>query len=274
MASMRNWLKGLEVPKDRVVVVHCKAGKGRSGTVACSYLISEEDWSIEDALSRFTQRRMRSGFGEGVSIPSQLRWIKYVDQWTKHQKIYVERSIEILEVHVWGLRDGVKVAVEGYVDEGRTIKTFHTFGKHERQLIDGNALIEPSILQTSNSPASEKAPASSISTPQLPSMNHVNTPPVIKSSLQDHTPGAHAVIYRPSQPLILPTSDIKIDFERRNKATYGWTMVTSVAHVWFNAFFEAKVPKIMVNPPATASLKSHGTLWTASKEVCARVPRH
>ncbi|KAK1907553.1 hypothetical protein P3342_005880 [Pyrenophora teres f. teres] len=40
MASMRNWLH--EKP-GRVAVVHCKAGKGRSGTASCSYLISEED---------------------------------------------------------------------------------------------------------------------------------------------------------------------------------------------------------------------------------------
>ncbi|KAK4697351.1 hypothetical protein P7C71_g705, partial [Lecanoromycetidae sp. Uapishka_2] len=53
-------------------------------------------------------------------------------------------------------------------------------------------------------------------------------------------PGASAVIFRPAKPIILPTSDINIDFERRNRAAYGFTMVTSVAHVWFNAFFESQ----------------------------------
>ena len=46
MASMRNWLKGKDADgKERVAVVHCKAGKGRSGTVSASYLISEEGWT-------------------------------------------------------------------------------------------------------------------------------------------------------------------------------------------------------------------------------------
>lgn len=32
---------------------------------------------------------------------------------------------------------------------------------------------------------------------------------------------------------------MNIDFERRSKAAYtGWAMVTSIAHIWFNAYFE------------------------------------
>jgi protein-tyrosine phosphatase len=62
---------------------------------------------------------MRVGFGEGVSIPSQLRYVGYVDEWTnKMNKKYVEWPIEIVELHVWGLRDGVKVAVDGYIEDG------------------------------------------------------------------------------------------------------------------------------------------------------------
>ena len=225
MASMRDWLNGLEKGSGRVVVVHCKAGKGRSGTIACSYLISEEGWTVNDALARFTGRRMRSGFGAGVSIPSQLRWISYVDRWSKHQKLYVERQVEILEVHVWGLRDGVKVAIEGYVDEGKTIKTFHVFNKPERISMD-----DPQQLDTPVTDGTIDLPTpASASTPQLPT---ASTP--VSTS---------AVIFRPHHPIILPSSDICIDLERRNKATYGWTMVTSVAHVWFNAFFEGRGPE-------------------------------
>lgn len=232
MASARDWLKDPE-HKERILVVHCKAGKGRSGTVACSYLISEEGWTVDDALMRFTARRMRYGFGAGVSIPSQLRWVGYVDWWTKHGKIYVERQIEILEVHVWGLRDGVKVAVEGYIEEGKIIKTFHTFGREERMVMDAkeNRPERPNFsdhLHEKTLPIHEtKAQAHS----------QPNETPVAPTALE---PGASAVIFRPSQPLIIPTSDINIDFERRNKATYGFTMVTSVAHVWFNTFFESQ----------------------------------
>lgn len=237
MASMRDWLKGPESEKGRTIVVHCKAGKGRSGTSACSYLISEEGWTVEDALTRFTSRRMRSGFGSGVSIPSQLRWVGYVDWWTRHGKVYIERQIELLEVHVWGLRDGVKVAVAGYVEEGKVIKTFHTFDRKERMVMNVDSQKIANSASVSDH-LSEKA------LPLQGSNRQTDTShPSYSSSIYSrvaHEPGAAAVLFRPESPIVLPTSDINIDFERRNKATYGLTMVTSVAHVWFNAFFESQ----------------------------------
>ncbi|CZT43670.1 related to protein-tyrosine phosphatase [Rhynchosporium secalis] len=267
MAGMRNWLNeaegnaeeigkyGKKVERKRVVVVHCKAGKGRSGTMACSYLISECGWTPAEALARFTERRMRPGFGQGVSIPSQLRWVGYVDRWTKSGKIYVERQIEIMEVHVWGLRDGVKVQVEGFVDEGKTIKLFHVFTKKERVVIEGNTPggggFKDMVSDMAGFENESKVPRAK-SADQLRSMSEPRT----KTMPQDNSSststsgedtgaesGGSAVIFRPSKRVILPSSDVNIDFERRNKASMGWTMVTAVAHIWFNCFFEGNGPE-------------------------------
>ncbi|CRK37974.1 hypothetical protein BN1708_020429, partial [Verticillium longisporum] len=65
---------------------------------------------------------MRPKFGAGVSIPSQLRTVSYVDRWARHGKKYVDCPIEIVEIHVWGLRSGVKVDIEGFADAGRRIQ--------------------------------------------------------------------------------------------------------------------------------------------------------
>ncbi|KAL5003485.1 protein-tyrosine phosphatase-like protein [Aspergillus recurvatus] len=288
VASMRNWLQRLDgsgqegqenqSKEQRIAVVHCKAGKGRSGTMACSYLISQEGWKMEDVLQRFTERRMRVGFGSGVSIPSQLRWVRYVNRWTNEMgKKYVERPVEILEIHVWGLRDGVKVAVEGYVEDGQKIKQFHLFRKDERTVMSDDTLQSQSSQRSSDTPSEDENNNSSSSNGNLTMTTtkqklnatktsdsstqgqeqHPNSATESDSSLfstttpassstpttttsqppQKHT---HAVLFRPSSPLLLPSSDINIDFERRSKAASytGLAMVTSIAHVWFNPYFE------------------------------------
>ncbi|RMZ86432.1 hypothetical protein DV736_g6345, partial [Chaetothyriales sp. CBS 134916] len=240
MAAMRNWIKRLdEEPQPakerrrRIAVVHCKAGKGRSGTVSTSYLISEEGWKREDALQRFTTRRMRAGFGQGVSIPSQLRYVGYVDRWANELgKKYTERRVEIVEVHVWGLRDGVKVAVEGYVDGGKTIQNFHTFTR------DDKTVVEHGSIETKHAPMSTKdfkKDTEFLTSPTDCSSQSSE----ISSGHNTYTSPVQTVILKPPSALILPTSDVNIDFERRNRAGYtGFTMVTSIAHVWFNVYFE------------------------------------
>ena len=232
---------GPDSKRKRVAVVHCKAGKGRSGTAACSYLISEEGWKKEDALQRFTERRMRVGFGAGVSIPSQLRWVDYVDRWTnKMGKKYVEQPVEIVEIHIWGLRDGVKVAVEGFVEQGKRIEEFHIFDRREKIVVDNGK-----ASQSAKNPLSKPSRSDSDASTPILTRPH----PTAATASQQNPSGPRTssytstfgqiVLLKPSTPIVLPTSDVNIDFERRNKAPYtGFTMVTALAHVWFNAYFE------------------------------------
>ncbi|KAB8336728.1 hypothetical protein FH972_021037 [Carpinus fangiana] len=312
MASMRNWVKADKVEgKDgetkagRVIVGHCKAGKGRTGSMVVSYLLSEEGWSKADALARFTERRMRPGLGAGVSIPSQLRYIDYVERWTQHNKLYVESAVEVTEVHFWGLRDGVKVAIEGYDNEGKTIKTFHVFRRSERDDVDDNDTASgtdspatPGGLSSRNSTDSRAKddhdrPTNTLAgvvaeamakagrkklrsrskskdrTPlgapdSAPTLAHnAPTPGPAPTTIRDKAPDSSPstttpdtataaaadpvgtnTIYRPATPIVLPTSDINLAIERRSRAGYGWTLVTSVAHVWFNVFFEGRGPEL------------------------------
>lgn len=307
--------KQSEAASKRVVVVHCKAGKGRSGTVSCSYLIAECGWKPADALARFTERRMRPGFGEGVSIPSQRRWVGYVDRWARYGKKYVDREVEVVEIHVWGMRDGVRIDVEGFADEGKKMKTFHVFGGDEKIDVDrpaasrsrdssverasagseegGDTSAAESVSSvkaktkkakaiirtlsqraTGNGAARGKAGtgADGIDLPELdpsaaaaaaaPSSRASNLSPPGRISTTEaahranppaEAKGGAAVILKPGKPVVVSTSDVKISARRSSKAptSMGPTFVTSVAHAWFNAFFEGQGPELRGRPESS-----------------------
>jgi hypothetical protein len=242
----------------RVAILHCKAGKGRSGTVACSYLIAERGWSVEGALKRFTERRMRPGWGDGVSIKSQRRWIGYVARWATTRQ-YVESKVEIVEVRVWGMRDGVSLLIRCFVEDGRKIKVAHTWGETEgRRTIEDltdsdkeSSRSDPSktTFKTdfdSSGPPTPDAPKSGASTPRS------NTSLNAAASMLISNPSPPTLtILTPTQPIILPTRDVNLEVERRNKSNYGFpSVITSTAHCWFNTWFEGQDASTN-GPPAT-----------------------
>lgn len=61
---------------ENIAVIHCKAGKGRTGVMICNWLMYSGEWnSPEDSMAYYAA--MRTYNMKGVTIPSQIRYIHY-----------------------------------------------------------------------------------------------------------------------------------------------------------------------------------------------------
>ena len=63
---------------DHYIAIHCKAGKGRTGSMICAYLLfSGLCNTSEEAMFYYAERR--SDKGKGVTVPSQIRYLKHFE---------------------------------------------------------------------------------------------------------------------------------------------------------------------------------------------------
>ena len=72
----------LEDTENGVAAIHCKAGKGRTGTIICSYLCAYSGMTPEESLEFFGRKRTVDG--KGVTIPSQKRYVHYAASLMSH----------------------------------------------------------------------------------------------------------------------------------------------------------------------------------------------
>lgn len=79
-ACVRDWMSA---DSRNVIAIHCKGGKGRTGTMVCTWLIDSDQFeSAQESLDYFGERRtdksMSSKF-QGVETPSQSRYVGYYE---------------------------------------------------------------------------------------------------------------------------------------------------------------------------------------------------
>lgn len=85
----------LNADPQNVVAVHCKAGKGRTGTMIASYLM----WAgmartADEALHIFNH--VRTADGEGVTIPSQIRYVRYFERLIRQPSLDPDKAHALL----------------------------------------------------------------------------------------------------------------------------------------------------------------------------------
>lgn len=119
-----------------VAVLHCKAGQGRSGTMACVYLIAEHGQPWQQAIDIFTSKRMRFGFGPGVSIKSQVRYLQYTNSWSEAGRYYpfLEKSIKVESITLCCARyHDIIVKISDY--GANQVRKQHTFDPVEQTIV-------------------------------------------------------------------------------------------------------------------------------------------
>jgi protein-tyrosine phosphatase len=81
LEEMDHWLS--QDPQN-VIAVHCKNGRGRTGVAIAAYLLYKRVVTDPDEALKYFNRK-RSVVGEGVTIPSQKRYVKYIEMISSHQ---------------------------------------------------------------------------------------------------------------------------------------------------------------------------------------------
>ncbi|XP_067145763.1 phosphatidylinositol 3,4,5-trisphosphate 3-phosphatase TPTE2-like isoform X1 [Apteryx mantelli] len=103
-ASVREWINQDE---KNIIAIHCKGGKGRTGTMVCTWLIDSDQFeSAKESLDYFGERRTDRSTStkfQGVETPSQSRYVGYYEILKNkyNLKLPPERQLKIknLKIH-------------------------------------------------------------------------------------------------------------------------------------------------------------------------------
>jgi len=92
--------KFLEEDNKNVVAIHCKAGKGRTGTfISCLLLYLNIFDTAADCLKYYGMMRVENG--KGVTVPSQIRYVFYFEQIIKNN---IESPIQFKNICINKIR--------------------------------------------------------------------------------------------------------------------------------------------------------------------------
>ncbi|KAB1267611.1 Phosphatidylinositol 3; 4; 5-trisphosphate 3-phosphatase TPTE2 [Camelus dromedarius] len=129
LAFSRDVEKWMAQDEENIIVVHCKGGKGRTGTMICAYLLASERFTTaEDSLYYFGERRTdksTSNKYQGVETPSQTSLVlqsRFVGYFAKvkntynlhlpPRKILKINKFVIYSIHGVGKGDGSDLEVQ------------------------------------------------------------------------------------------------------------------------------------------------------------------
>ena len=151
-SSVQQWL---ERDPRNVAAIHCKAGKGRTGTMICAYLV----WSgvkVDDALRDYGCKRTHNG--KGVTIPSQRRYVLYTDALrnggvaVSEPPLFAVRSLMLHSPPAWATGRGVFLTIELVHVEDAVARAWRTWKVYDHRKAPGGGAA-PTVLVGGEDPA-------------------------------------------------------------------------------------------------------------------------
>jgi hypothetical protein len=117
---MDAFLHEIKDPKN-VIVIHCKAGKGRTGLMTTSYLLFKGCCKTAiEAIQFYGNRRTTNG--EGLTIASQIRYLGYFE------KLLSKLPIKDYPIALMNFLDNPEDVIEKYIPTARRPVTFINIG--------------------------------------------------------------------------------------------------------------------------------------------------
>jgi hypothetical protein len=85
---------------NNVVVVHCLAGKGRTGVAICCYLLYSGRFdNADEAMKYYAKKRFHGNVG-GVTQPSQVRYVRYFAEILSRKRTIHARFVNLTSIQM------------------------------------------------------------------------------------------------------------------------------------------------------------------------------
>ncbi|AMD19728.1 HCL423Cp [Eremothecium sinecaudum] len=198
----------LSLDSARVAVIHCKMGKGRSGTVTIAYLMKYRQIPMIESCHLFMSTRFKPGISRGVTIYSQLRYLRYHETFICYDATQRPQIIEQLKKSAFTIT---------------SLEFTNALGTITRDIIGAACIIEIKIQKYT--PGNDG---------------------LIDLFCIECDDDEEIVNYIDGKCIVTPntiidTSDMRISFGLRSRTTEfinSVTKLTSTAYCWLNLFWE------------------------------------
>jgi len=125
----------LDESPENVAVIHCKAGKGRTGLMICCWLLFAKDWDTADNAMKF-YALARTLNQKGVTIPSQVRYIRYFEERMRYGPIEAV-TLSLTHIIIYGVPKNVQ-ELKLSITKGPTQEPVFALKKKVKDLMKDN----------------------------------------------------------------------------------------------------------------------------------------